>query len=82
MFETKEILRAAQGIAPYLTETYRLLHRHPEVAHREAGTNRLLRAELEPSASLEMVLERSQGEESLTVTLVDSAQPKVSRQEE
>ena len=47
MFETKEILRAAQGIAPYLTETYRLLHRHPEVAHREAGTNRLLRAELD-----------------------------------
>ena len=42
----------------------------------------LLRAELEPAASLEMVLERSQGEESLTVTLVEGAQPKVSRQEE
>ena len=47
MFETKEIYKAAQGIAPYLTETYQLLHRHPEVAHREAGTNRLLRAELD-----------------------------------
>ena len=32
----------------------------------------LLRAQLEPSAALEMVLERSQGEESLTVTLVEN----------
>lgn len=42
----------------------------------------LLRAELEPSAALEMVLERSQGEESLTVMLVDGAQPEASGREE
>ena len=37
-----------------------------------SGEFGLLRAELEPSAALEMVLERSQGEESLTVTLVEN----------
>ena len=41
-----------------------------------------LRAELEPSAVLEMVLERSEGEENLTVTLVEGAQPQASGQEE
>lgn len=39
-----------------------------------SGEFGMLRAGLEPSGKLEMVLERSQGEESLTVTLVDEAQ--------
>ena len=42
----------------------------------------LLRAQLEPSAALEMVLERGQGEESLTVTLMGDAQTQEAGQEE
>ena len=42
----------------------------------------LLRAQLEPSAALEMVLERGQGEESLTVTLMGDAQTREAGQEE
>lgn len=42
----------------------------------------LLRAQLEPSAALEMVLERGQGEESLTVTLMGDSQTQEAGQEE
>lgn len=70
MIKIKEILTAAQGIAPYLTETYRTLHRHPELAHREVQTNRLLRAALD-----ELGVSYLAPAENITIAELDSGLP-------
>ena len=43
----QELLARAEALAPWLSETYRALHRRPELAHQERETNAYLRARLD-----------------------------------
>ena len=47
MLSSEIIKREAEEMARYTVETYRALHRYPEVAHHEMETNRTIRKELD-----------------------------------
>ena len=70
MLDPKRLLNEAQLLQPDLTETYRALHRCPELAHHEVQTNRLLRSELD-----EMQIPYLAPADNITIALLDSGLP-------
>lgn len=67
MLTAQQILEEAESCRPYLSAMYRELHRHPEVAHREIATNRLLRAALD-----ELEIPFLAPADNITIAVLDS----------
>ena len=63
-------LAAAKEKQPFLTKHFRYLHRHPETAHKEQGTNRYLRAVLE-----DMSIPYLAPQDNITIAVLDSGKP-------
>ena len=64
------ILDFAKTLQPEMTECFRWLHRHPETAHNEQGTNRFIREKLQ---SWGIPFEAP--EDNITIAMVDSGLP-------
>lgn len=64
------ILDFAKTLQPEMTDSFRWLHRHPETAHNEQGTNRFIREKLQ---SWGIPFEAP--EDNITIAMVDSGLP-------
>jgi len=70
MYQESAIRQDAQALAPYLSQVYRHLHRHPELAHQEFETNAYIRRELDACG-----VDYLAPAENITIAVVDSGLP-------
>ncbi len=67
MLTEKSILELAEKNETYVKEIFRWLHQHPEVAHKEQGTNQYLRERLD-----ELGVPYDMPKDNITIAVIDS----------
>lgn len=67
MLTEKKILELAKKDEAYIQNVFRWLHQHPEIAHKEQGTNQYLRQELD-----KMGISYLAPKDNITIAIIDS----------